>query len=140
MVLGIIVTAVADHAVLLEPDARSAWPVGLLCAGTALYLLGNALFRRATGGPWLPSHLVGVAALVGLYFLNPVLPSLAISWLANAVLFAVVLVDAVSLRCRCGAGQRDRAARLRMTRSLTTISRMPHTVIATSANGRVGNP
>lgn len=98
MVLGIIVAAVADHTVLLEPDARSAWAAGLLCAGTAVYLLGNALFRRATGGPWLSSHLVGVAALIGLYFVNPVLPSLAISWLANAVLLAVVVVDEVSLR------------------------------------------
>lgn len=98
MVLGIIVTAVADHAVLLEPDATSAWAAGLLCAGTAVYLLGNALFRRATGGPWLSSHLVGVAALIGLYFLNPMLTSLTISWLANAVLLAAVIADEVSLR------------------------------------------
>lgn len=98
MVLGIIVTAVADHTVLLEPDAASAWAAGLLCAGTAVYLLGNALFRRATGGPWLPSHLVGVAVLGGLYFLNPVLTALTVSWLANAVLLAVVIVDEVSLR------------------------------------------
>ena len=106
MVLGIIVTAVADHAVLLEPDARSVWAAGLLCAGTAVYLLGNALFRRATGGPWLSSHLVGVAALVGLYFLNPVLTSLTISWLANAVLLAAVIADEVSLR----RGQRAEAS------------------------------
>lgn len=98
MVLGIIFTAVADHAVLLEPDASSTWAAGLLCAGTAVYLLGNALFRRATGGPWLPSHFVGVGALIALYFLNPVLSSLTISWVANAVLLAVVIVDEVSLR------------------------------------------
>lgn len=100
MVLGVIVTAVADHGILLEPDATSAWPVGLLCSGAAIYLLGNALFRRATGGPWLSGHFVGIAALAGLYLLHPVLTVLTLSWLTNVVLLGTVIVDELTFRRR----------------------------------------
>lgn len=98
MVLGIILTAVADHTVLAHPDALSSWAVGLVCAGSAVYLLGTALFRRATGGPWLLSNLVGIAALIGLFFMHSVLSPVAVSWVSNVVLLAVVVADEVSLR------------------------------------------
>ncbi|MEO7148160.1 MAG: low temperature requirement protein A, partial [Terrimesophilobacter sp.] len=100
MVLGVIITAVADHAILLESNGTSAWPVGLLCSGAGLYLLGNALFRRATGGPWLSGHFVGMAALAGLFLLYPVLTVLTLSWLTNVVLLGTVVVDELQFRRR----------------------------------------
>jgi len=98
MVLGVVVTAVADHAILEEPDATSAWSVGLLCAGAGVYLLGTLLFRRATVGGNRPGHLAGIAALAALFLLNPVLSVLTISWLANAVLLGVVILDELAVR------------------------------------------
>jgi low temperature requirement protein LtrA len=103
MVLGIVVSAVADHAVLADPDAVSAWGAGLVCAGFAVYLLGNALFRRATGGPWLLGHLAGVVALCALVAAYPMLPLVAIAWIADAVLLAVVVVDEFAVRRNGGA-------------------------------------
>ncbi|GAA3733419.1 low temperature requirement protein A [Leifsonia bigeumensis] len=98
MVLGIVLTAVADHTVLVSPDVGSSWAVGLVCAGSAVYLVGIALFRRATGGPWLLSNLLGFAALVALFFTHPVLSPVAVSWGSNLVLLAVVVADELSLR------------------------------------------
>ncbi|MGO4104440.1 low temperature requirement protein A [Leifsonia sp. YAF41] len=94
MVLGIVLTAVGDGLVLREPDEPTdPWAAGLLCGAAALYLLGNAFFRRAVGGPWLVGHLVGAIVLAGLLALYPLLPSLALAWLVNLVLLLVVIAD-----------------------------------------------
>ena len=57
---GIVLTAVADELVLLHPLGHvDTWTAALICGAAGLYLLGNAFFRRATGGRWSPTHLVG---------------------------------------------------------------------------------
>lgn len=102
IVAGIVLTAVADELVLLHPlghDGHAdAWTAGLVCGAAATYLVGNALFRRATGGAWSLPHLAG-AALLGLLFLaHRELTPLALNWLSDAVLLAVIVGDVVRAR------------------------------------------
>jgi low temperature requirement protein LtrA len=104
LVVGIVLTAVADEIVLLHPLGHSGaghadpWTAGLICGAGAVYLAGNALFRRATGGPWSAPHLVGVVVLVLLFATYPVLSPLAVNWVSNGVLLAVILGDVVISR------------------------------------------
>jgi low temperature requirement protein LtrA len=65
IIAGIVVCAVADELGLTEPDiAVDAIRAVATLGGPALYLLGNLLFKRATGAEHLPlSHLVGLALL-----------------------------------------------------------------------------
>jgi low temperature requirement protein LtrA len=108
LVIGILLTAVADELVLLHPMGEHSeghaaagstpWVAGLITAASAVYLVGNAAFTRSVGGPVLMSHYVGVAVLVGLFVLHPVLSPLALNWATNLVLFAVVVADEVRWR------------------------------------------
>jgi low temperature requirement protein LtrA len=101
MVLGIVLTAVGDGLVLREPnEPTDPWAAGLLCGSAALYLLGNALFRRSVGGPWLIGHLAGAGVLIALCAVFPLLPSLALVWLVNAALLLVVIADELVWRRR----------------------------------------
>ncbi|MGA0566976.1 low temperature requirement protein A [Rathayibacter sp. KR2-224] len=94
LIFGIVASAVADALILGGSLGHSkAWVAGLLCGGAALYAFGNALFRRATGGPWMLIHLLGAVVLVALFPLNFVVPPVALSWMVNAVLLAIVLSD-----------------------------------------------
>ena len=64
IVAGIILTAVGDELVLQHPSGHaSAGAVATIVGGPALYLAGNALFKRLSA-PYLPlSHLVGLGLL-----------------------------------------------------------------------------
>jgi low temperature requirement protein LtrA len=64
LVAGVIVWAVADQEVMLLP-LRSADPgtVWVLLGGPAIYLVGNAVFRRTMAPRFPPSHAFGLAAL-----------------------------------------------------------------------------
>lgn len=111
LVMGIVATAVADELVLLHPEghhgATDAWTAWLMCGAAVVYLLGNALFRRATGGRWSVWHLGGVAAALALVLLAPAVTPLTLSWLANAVLLTVILGD-VGIARRATAAARTR--------------------------------
>ncbi|GAB3801221.1 low temperature requirement protein A [Humibacter antri] len=94
LVFGIVASAVADALILGESaGASGSWVAGLLCGGAALYALGNAFFRRATGGPWTPVHIVGALVLLVLFPLHTVVPFVVLSWIVNLVLLAIVLSD-----------------------------------------------
>jgi low temperature requirement protein LtrA len=86
---GIIVAAVADELVLHHPGGRTdANSAAAIIAGPALYLLGNALFKRLSA-PYTPlSHLVGLGLLAALVpvatvitplFFRPVQPPCSLS-------------------------------------------------------------
>jgi low temperature requirement protein LtrA len=106
IVAGIIVAAVADELVLHHPgghtDARTA---AVILGGPALYLAGNALFKRLTAS-WMPlSHTVGLGLLALLILSVLYLPPLALSAAATAVLLLVAIWEWVSLRGRTGKAQ-----------------------------------
>jgi len=99
LVAGIVLTAVADELVLEHPRGHTEpWTAGLLCGAAAVYLVGNALFRRATGGRWSVPHLVGAVAAVAAFALHGALTPLTLSWVTNAVLLAVLVGDVLRQR------------------------------------------
>jgi low temperature requirement protein LtrA len=99
LITGIVLTAVADELVLQHPLGHTdTWTAGLICGAAAVYLLGNAFFRRATGGRWSAPHLVGVVVVLGAVSLQDVVSPLALNWLSNAVLLAVIVGDVVRAR------------------------------------------
>ncbi|MET4638734.1 low temperature requirement protein A [Mycetocola sp. 2940] len=106
LVIGILLTAVADEMVLDHPlggaggDEVERWTAGLICGSSVVYLLGNFLFKRAVGLPWQFSHLVGAGALALLYATFSSVNPLTLSWLANLILASVVAADHVSHRHR----------------------------------------
>ena len=101
LVLGIVGTAVADELVMLHPLGHAEhgaphtdpWTAGLVCGAAAVYLLGNLLFRRATGGRWSLPHVAGIAALLVLAAAHDRMTPLALSWWSNGVLLAVIVGD-----------------------------------------------
>jgi low temperature requirement protein LtrA len=107
IVIGIVLAAVGDELVLQHPTGHASTSTVLLITGSsAVYLLGNVLFARAVGGPWLVTHLVGMVALAGLAPLAAavVMPdALTLAWLVNGVLFLVVVVDELLFRRQRGA-------------------------------------
>lgn len=101
LVAGIVLTAVADELVLQHPLGHaSTWTAGLICGAAAVYLLGNAFFRRATGGPWSAPHLVGVVVVLGVFLVRDAMTPLALNWVSNGVLLAVIVGDVVLDRVR----------------------------------------
>ena len=78
--------------------STDAWTAGLVCGASAVYLLGNALFRRTTGGRWSVTHLLGVVAALAAFLLRPVVTPLTLSWVSNLVLAAVIVGDVVLAR------------------------------------------
>ncbi|MFT2815606.1 low temperature requirement protein A [Leifsonia sp. A12D58] len=99
MVFGIVLSAVADGLILGNPlEDSGSWTAWLTCGSSALFLLGNALFRRAIGGRMLGGNVLGALVLVGLAFGHPMLSALALVWLVNVVLLIVLIGDEIVWR------------------------------------------
>lgn len=109
LILGIILTAVADEYVSAHPlgtgntttelfGTPESWTAGTICLASALYLTGNFLFKRAAGGPWLWPHLGGIVALIVIYVNHSEISPLATNWATNLVLLLVVITDEMSYR------------------------------------------
>ena len=99
LIVGIVLTAVADELVLEHPLGHTdTWTAGLVCGAAAVYLLGNAFFRRATGGRWSVAHLVGVVVVLAVFLLRDALTPLALNWVTNGVLLAVIVGDVLLAR------------------------------------------
>ena len=100
IVAGIVVSAVGDELSLSHPHAP-AQPaqIAVLLGGPALYLLGNALFKKTINQANLPlSHLAGLALLLALLWPAPSLSVLALSSMTTAVLLLVAMWETLSLR------------------------------------------
>lgn len=103
IVAGVVLSAVGDELVLVHPeDPPSAAGLAVVVGAPALYLIGNLLFKRSIGRPWLRSHLAGIAVLAAAYLaaatVLPPVDGLALLWLTNAVVALVVIADEVSTR------------------------------------------
>jgi low temperature requirement protein LtrA len=99
IVAGIIVSAVGDDLALHHAGAHNETAMAaVLIGGPALYLLGNALFKRLSA-PNLPlSHLLGLGMLALLVLAVPVTTPLLLSAATTAVLIAVAIWESISLR------------------------------------------
>lgn len=112
LVGGVVLLAVGDELVLAHPDdPLDLTTLAVVTAAPALYLLGNLLFKRSVGRPWLRSHLGGMAALTGVFLLGLAVPEmgpLGVTWITNGILAIVTAIDEVtSRRDERAAGLRD---------------------------------
>ena len=90
MVAGVIVVAVAIELAITEPTADGAWATAAtILGGAALYLAGNALYKRALLGRIPTSRLLGLVALAFLLPIAPLANRLVLSVLAMLVLLAL---------------------------------------------------
>ena len=99
IVAGIIVAAVGDELALHHPanplDRKAAI---VLLAGPALYLAGNALFKRLSAPNFPLSHTIGLALLALLIPCVPWATPLLLSAATTAVLIVVTVWEWFSLR------------------------------------------
>lgn len=99
IVAGIIVAAVGDDMALHHPGNRNdIGTAAVLIGGPALYLLGNALFKRLSAPNTPLSHLVGLGMLALLVLAVPVTTPLLLSSATTAVLIVVAAWESISLR------------------------------------------
>lgn len=102
LVGGIVLVAASDEMVLAHPTGHTD-PLVAFCliGGPALYLLGNALFKRVTGANNLPlSHLVGLglSAGLGLAYMPLNLEPVALSLGSTMILILVAVWETASYR------------------------------------------
>jgi low temperature requirement protein LtrA len=99
LVAGVVVAAVADEMVLAHPggvtDIRT---MAVIIAGPALYVVGNALFKRLSAPHTPLSHLVGLGLLVLLAPAAFLVPPLALSAGSTAILILVAVWEWASLK------------------------------------------
>jgi low temperature requirement protein LtrA len=101
IVAGIILAAVGDELVLQHPSGHaSLGAVATIVGGPALYLLGNALFKRLSAPTYPLSHLVGLGLLALLAPAGLYLSPLALAAGATAILIIVVIWEWMSFRPR----------------------------------------
>lgn len=99
MVAGVIVSAVANELVIAHPDGHiDTTSVAVLIAGPLIYLIGNALYKRAVYGRVPLSHLAGLAALVVLTPLAYLTDLLMVGGLTTVILVAVAVWEGCSRR------------------------------------------
>ncbi|MBS0247694.1 MAG: low temperature requirement protein A [Proteobacteria bacterium] len=101
IVAGIIVVAVGDELVLHHPGGHvELAALAALVGGPALYLVGNALFKRLSA-PNLPlSHLIGLGLLVLAIPVSLFLTPLTLSATTTTILIVVAVWEWMSLRQR----------------------------------------
>ncbi|RKR86394.1 low temperature requirement protein LtrA [Micromonospora pisi] len=103
MVAGVVLTTVGDELIIKHPygPMQESW-VAVIIGGPVLFLLGRTLLGHEVfvhvARPWVIGTCVLVAMAPGMLFLPPV----AVSATVVAVLFAIVLADALSTRERRG--------------------------------------
>lgn len=99
LVAGIIVSAVADELVIAEGSHHVEWKyLGPLLGGPAIYLLGNALFKRVVYGFTPQSHIGGLVLLVLLALFASRLSVFTVGAFTTAVMVAVATFEAVVRR------------------------------------------
>jgi len=101
IVAGVVVVAVGDKLLLAHPeDHLDTMTALVILSGPALFLLGNLLFKNATGRRWPLSHLIGLALLLVPVPWLDALSLIALSGWTVAVMIAVAILERVLLRSR----------------------------------------
>ena len=96
IIAGIIVEAVADELILVHPDAPcDGASAAAILGGPALYLAGNALFKRAIGAALPRSHILGLLLLAFGALCSAIASVLAV---ATAAMLALIVVAAWETR------------------------------------------
>ena len=94
LVAGIIVCAVADELTIGEGSHHAELKyLGALIGGPAIYLFGNALFKRVVRGFLPQSHLFGLGFLAVLAVFASHLTVLVLGTLTTAIMLANKGVD-----------------------------------------------
>ena len=90
-----------------EGSHHAQWKhLGPLLGGPAIYLFGNALFKRVVRGFLPQSHLYGLALLAVLAVFASQLSILVVGTLTTLVMVGVAVLEAV-VRRRAWAGQQS---------------------------------
>ena len=101
IIAGIIVEAVADELILAHPDGPcDAVSAAVVLGGPALYLAGNALFKRSIGVALPRSHLAGLLLLLASALFSAIASVLAI---ATAAMLALIVVAGSETRAAARA-------------------------------------
>jgi low temperature requirement protein LtrA len=103
---GIVLSAVGNKGLIAHPHDLVAWKDAVtLMGGSALFLLGNFLFKNATSRRWPLSHLIGLALLALGVLFSEWLDVLGIAAWAVGVLIVVAALERALLRSRTAAQQ-----------------------------------
>ncbi|MEJ8858058.1 low temperature requirement protein A [Variovorax robiniae] len=96
LVAGIIVSAVADELVIGHGEHHVEWKyLGALLGGPAIYLFGNALFKRVVYGFTPQSHIGGLLALALIAPFASHLSVATVGAMTTAVMVAVAVLESV---------------------------------------------
>ena len=99
IIAGIIVSAVGSDLFLAHPDGQiETRHVAVLIGGPAIYLLGNAIYKRVVYGRFPLSHLAGLAALAVLTPFARLTDLLMVGGLTTLIMMIVAGWEALSRR------------------------------------------
>ncbi|MHC1478831.1 low temperature requirement protein A [Frateuria aurantia] len=105
LIAGIIVSAVGDELMLNEGGASADMgQLMVLLLGPALYLAGNALYKRIVYGAVPRSHVAGVVVLLLMLPLQPWLPILVLGSLSSVLVLVIATFDGCRRRAVQGGG------------------------------------
>lgn len=94
LVAGVIISAVANELVIAHPDGHMATKyLVVLIAGPAVYLLGNAIYKKIVYGRFPVSHVAGLLALAVLAPLGYLTDLLMVGGLTTVILIVVAAWD-----------------------------------------------
>ena len=92
---GIVLLGVGDKEVLGHPHEQSLAAVVTVLGGPMLFLIGTVLFRRVLERRWMRAQLAGIAALVVVAAITPLLDPLSTGSLAALVLVATAAGETI---------------------------------------------
>jgi low temperature requirement protein LtrA len=92
---GVVLLGVGDKEVLGHPHEQSLAAVVTVLGGPMLFLVGTVLFRRVLERRWMRAQLAGIAALVVVAAVTPLLDPLATGSLAALVLVATAAGETI---------------------------------------------
>lgn len=111
IVAGIIVSAVGNELVIAHPDqAIGSTTLVALLAGPAMYLLGNAIYKKIVYRRWPLSHLVGLALLAALAGFAHVTDLLMVGGLSTLILIVTAGWESCARRSHALAYQDEHAS------------------------------